>query len=105
MGCINWGRPLLLKLAIDNMSSEDLEAPLCCIASDFIEAALRAAKHSNSNTRANILKDVCSMLKCEPEDLGFLFQADLDKNTSQFSNLSLPDYRLNTRDLYLEAAE
>ncbi len=45
------------------------------------------------------------MLNCESEDLGFLFQADLDKNASQLFNLRLPDYRLHTRGLYLAAAE
>lgn len=96
---------MLLKLAIDNVRSDELETPIYCAQSDFIEASLRAAKHSNSNTRANILKDVCSMLNCKPEDLSFLFQTTLDENASRLYKLDLPDYRLRTREVYLEAAE
>lgn len=105
VGCINWGKSLLLKLVIDNINSDELETPTCCAQSDFIEAALRAAKYSKSNTRVTILNEVCSMLNCKPEDLGFLFQSSSDQNAPQNLKLNLPDYRLSAGDLYLEAAE
>lgn len=95
----------MLKLVIDNICSDELEAPICCAESEFIEAALRAAKHSKSIARTSILNDVCVMLNCKAEDLGFLFQDNLNKKVPQIYKLDLPDYRLRTSDLYLEAAE
>lgn len=96
---------MLLKIAIDNTKSCDLASPKDCIESNFIEAALHAAKHSKSSTRADILKDVSEMLNCRSEDLSFLFQKETHANETQIYKLDLPDYRLQSSEIYLEAAE
>ncbi len=94
-----------LKLVINNSESIDFATPKDCIESDFIQAALHAAKHSKSSTRADILRDVSAMLNCRVEDLAFLFQASSNKNETQIYKLDLPDYRLQNSEFYLEAAE
>lgn len=105
MGRINWETLLPLKSVIENSDSFELAAPVECVQSDFIRAALRAAKHCKSSARRDILKDVSLMLNCRPEDLSFLFEAVAAKNTAQVYKLDLPDYRLQSSEIYLEAAE
>lgn len=92
-------------LVIDNSKSDELATPAECDKSNFIQAALHAAQHSNSSARANILRDVSDMLSCRAEDLSFLFHASSDKNEALVYKLDLPDYRLQNSEFYLEAAE
>lgn len=94
-----------LTLVINNSKSIEFATPKDCIESDFIQAALHAAKHSKSSTRADILRDVSAMLNCRAEDLSFLFLASSDANQTQIYKLDLPDYRLKNSEFYLEVAE
>jgi len=76
-----------------------------CEASDFIQASLQAAKNSNALTRANILTDISAMLGCQARDLEFLFRSETDTPQGTIYKLDLPDTRLRSSDIYLEAAE
>lgn len=87
-----------LRLMIDNTAPDDL-APLPVHPSaDFIQAAIRAAKHSAHTTRAKVIADVCEVLDCSKEDLAFLFAAKTEDASFHF-----PDYRREY--VILEAAE
>jgi len=62
-----------LRLIIENTPANDFAPTPLNASSDFIEAALRAAQHSKSTTRAAVISDVCNLLNCREEDLQFLF--------------------------------
>lgn len=94
-----------LKFVIDNSDSFELSAPTICVQSEFIFAALRAAKYSNPLTRADILKDVGLLLNCDKEDLAFLFDSKVTKNRTAAYKLDMPDYRPKRSEINLQPAE
>ncbi|MEP3889665.1 MAG: hypothetical protein ABJN69_04310 [Hellea sp.] len=95
-----------LRLIIENTPSDELAPMPQYPSADFIDAALRTAKHSKSKTRSAILADVCDVLSCHAEDLSFMFehQAVPTQNRPVFE-LELPDYRMSLSDIYKVAAE
>jgi len=94
-----------LKHVIENSISNEVDASPICKQSEFIEAALKAAKHTKKSIRETILQDVSVMLGCEPRDLNFLFHSDVENDKGTVYKLDLPDSRLRESDIYLEAAE
>lgn len=95
-----------LRLIIENTPSDELAPMPQCPSNDFIEAALRTARHSKSTTRSAILADVCDVLSCSPEDLNFLFEHKSVPNRNRpVFGLELPDYRMSLSEIYKEAAE
>jgi len=97
---------MTLRLIIENTPSDELAPMPQYPSADFIEAALRTAKHSKAKTRSAILADVCDVLSCRAEDLSFLFEHQTvpTENRPVFG-LELPDYRMSLSDIYKEAAE
>ena len=95
-----------LRLVIEN-TSEDEFAPMPSHPSNaFIEAAIRTAKNSKSETRDKIIADICDVLGCRPQDLEFLFdQPPVPNRRRLVFSLELPDYRMSQTDIYKEAAE
>jgi len=94
-----------LRLVIENSEISDVISPPECKKSDFIDAALHAAKYSKSTTRTHILKDVSEILGCDADDLTFLFHAEKDTRAGTTFPFDLPDSRLRESDIYLQAAE
>lgn len=95
-----------LRLIIENTPSDELAPMPQCPSNDFIEAALRTAKHSKSKTRSAILADVCDVLGCRPEDLNFLFEHQaVPTERRRVFGLELPDYRMSQSEIYKEVAE
>ena len=95
-----------LRLIIENTPSDELAPMPQCPSNDFIEAALRTAKHSKSKIRSAILADVCDVLGCRPQDLNFLFEHHAVPTQSRpVFGLELPDYRMSQSEIYKEAAE
>ncbi len=87
-----------LRLIVEN-SEPDAVAPQTAYPSaDFIQAAIRAAKHSRHSARTKIIADVCDILDCSKKDLDFLFMPQTARADFHF-----PDYRRETA--FLEAAE
>jgi len=100
-----WTSCVHLKLVIENSETSDVILPPECRKSDFIDAALHAAKYSKSTTRTHILKDVSEMLGCDANDLTFLFHAEKDTRPGTIYPFDMPDSRLRESDIYLQAAE
>lgn len=95
-----------LRLIIENTPSDELAPMPQYPSADFIEAALRTAKHSKAQTRSTILADVCDVLSCCVEDLSFMFEhQSVPTQNRPIFGLELPDYRMNLSDIYKEAAE
>ena len=95
-----------LHLVIENTPADELAPMPQYPSADFIDAALRTAKHSKSTTRSAILSDICDVLSCRAEDLSFMFErhAVPTQNRPVFG-LELPDYRMSLSDIYKVAAE
>ena len=97
---------MTLRLVIEHTPEEELAPMPSRPNSEFIEAALNAAKNSEAETRDALLADVCDILSCRPEDLKFLFSQQAVPNRSRpVLGLELPDYRMSLSDIYKEAAE
>ena len=95
-----------LRLIIENIPADELAPMPTHPSCEFIEAAIHAAKHSNSETRNTILADVCEILNCHPTDLDFLFVTQpVVIQPRVFLGLELPDYRISHSNIYKEAAE
>lgn len=95
-----------LRLVIQNTPEDQLEQMPARATSEFIEAALHAAKHSKEPARARILADVCNILSCRSEDLSFLFNhKTVPHQNRPVFELELPDFRMSLSDIYKEAAE
>jgi hypothetical protein len=98
VGGLEQGHAMPLRLIIENSAPEDVEPQSANPSADFIEAAIRAAKHSRHSARDLIVTEVSELLGCAKEDLEFLFGSRTSVNTFRF-----PDY---CRDMdRLEAAE
>jgi len=95
-----------LRLIIENTPVDEL-APLPANASaEFVDAALRAARHSKSSTRSAILSDVSAILNCREADLQFLFEENfVPTDNRPVLGLELPDYRMRQSEIYKLAAE
>jgi len=87
-----------LRLLIDNSAPGDVAPQTVYPSADFIQAALRAAKHSKQTTREAILTDICDILACTKADLAFLFADNTGSTPFHF-----PNYR--REQTFLEAAE
>jgi len=87
-----------LRLMIDNSSPEDVAPQAMHPSADFVQAAIRTAKHSRHKTRTKIIADVCEVLDCQKEELDFLFTRQ-----TPHINFDLPGYRREST--FLEAAE
>ena len=95
-----------LRLIIENTPCADIAPMPVHPSADFIEAALRTAKHSKAKTRAAIMADVSDVLGCRIEDLQFLFDHSAVPTRSRaVFNLEMPDYRMSQREIFEEAAE
>ena len=95
-----------LRLIIENIPENQLGQIPARPTTEFIEAALHAAKHSNDSARKKILEDVCNILNCRSEDLSFLFNRKTVHHQNQpVSELELPDFRISLSNMYKEAAE
>jgi len=95
-----------LRLIIDNTPTGDIAPMPTHPSTDFVEAALRTAKHSKAKARNAILSDVCEVLNCRIEDLDFLFGHHAVPTQSRpVFGLELPDYRMSQSEIYKEAAE
>ena len=95
-----------LRLIIENTPANDFAPTPLNASSDFIEAALRAAQHSKSTTRAAVISDVCNLLNCREEDLQFLFlDSQMPNEPLSNSGLELPDYRMGQNEISKLAAE
>ena len=97
---------MTLRLIIENTPADELAPMPANSSSEFIAAALRAARNSNSSTRAAILSDISTILNCREADLQFLFEQNLvpTKNRSVMT-LELLDYRMRQSEIYKIAAE
>jgi hypothetical protein len=95
-----------LRLIIENTPSDEIAPMPQYPSADFIDAALRTAKHSKAKTRNTILADICDVLDCSTEDLSFMFerQSVPTQNRPVFE-LELPDYRMTLSEIYKIAAE
>ena len=98
------------KCIIDICDSDEITSRDECEDSDFIQAALNAAKHSKAPTRTQILHDVSDMLGCAVNDLKFLFQDETHVQTRNIYQIDLPNSRfegdnLKDNETYLQAAE
>ena len=95
-----------LRLIIENTPANDFAPTPLNASSDFIEAAIRAAQHSKSTTRATVLSDVSNVLNCREEDLQFLFQDSHAQNQLlPNSGIELPNYRMSQNEISKLAAE
>jgi len=95
-----------LRLVIENTPSEELAPMPQNPSADFIEAALRTARHSKTKTRSAILADICDVLSCRVEDLNFLFEHQaVPTRYRPIVGLELPDYRMSQSEIFKEAAE
>ena len=92
---------------------DDLEVQNRSPEFDFVEAAIRAGRHSSEHIRQVILEDISRVLNCKASALSFLFKEDAnhqDANHQDSSHqmaqmLQLPDFRILLDHNYNEAAE
>lgn len=95
-----------IRLVIENTPSDEIAPMPENPTNNFIEAALRTAKHSKAVTRSAILADVCDILSCRVEDLNFLFEHHaVPTQRRPVFGIEMPDYRMSQSEIYKEAAE
>lgn len=95
-----------IRLIIETATPGEIAPMPQSPSSDYIEAALRTARHSKSNTRTKVLKDVCDVLSCRLEDLYFLFESEYaSPKTCHIIDLNVPDYGMDVSEVYKAAAE
>ena len=104
------GNKVHFKCIIDICDSDEITSRDECEDSDFIQAALNAAKHSKAPTRTQILHDVSDVLGCNVNDLEFLFQKETHIQAHNIYQIDLPNSRfegdnLKDNETYLQAAE
>ena len=100
------GTHMPIRLIIENTPSGELAPMPQNSLADFIETALRTAKHSKFTARTTILTDVSEILRCQSDALSFLFEDQFTEvKTARIIDLDVPDYRMSTSEIYKEAAE